>query len=70
MTPAVSCPLHSFVAAPPQVHNKAIRDINFSHNGKFVLAADDSGIVKISSTQLKPLQDIAAHELVRGVLWG
>lgn len=48
-----------------QVHNKAIRDINFTHNGNFVLAADDTGAVKISSINLKPLREIAAHELVR-----
>lgn len=48
-----------------QVHNKAIRDINFTHNGNFVLAADDTGAVKISSSHLKPLREIAAHELVR-----
>lgn len=51
-----------------QVHNKAIRDICFTHNGKVVLAADDTGAVKISSINLKPLREIAAHELpVRAV---
>jgi hypothetical protein len=56
-----------------QVHNKAVRDINFTHNGNFVLACDDSGSVKISSINLKPLQDIDAHNLVSAeatMCWG
>jgi len=52
-----------------QAHNKGVRDINFTHNGNFVLAADDTGAVKISTIALKPLQDIRAHSLVRGRLW-
>lgn len=47
-----------------QAHNKAVRDVNFTHNGKYVLAADDTGAVKISSVNLKPLHEIKAHQMV------
>jgi hypothetical protein len=48
-----------------QVHNKGVRDIKFSHNGMLVLAADDTGAVKISRANLAPVQTVQAHELVR-----
>lgn len=60
---------HSSLVALTQAHNKGVRDINFTHNGNFVLAADDTGAVKISTIALKPLQDIKAHALVRGRRW-
>lgn len=41
-----------------------MRDISFTHNGNFVLAADDTGAVKISTINLKPLQEIKAHQMV------
>lgn len=47
-----------------QSHNKAVRDIQFMHNGQFVLAADDTGAVKLSTANLKPLTDMKVHQLV------
>jgi hypothetical protein len=48
-----------------QVHNKGVRDIKFSHDGMLLLAADDTGAVKISKANLAPVQTVQAHELVR-----
>lgn len=71
--------LHALVHTPPpkhspttpgahaftQVHDKAVRDVKFTHNGNFMFGGDDSGVVRVVSRNLAPLSKIAAHTQVR-----
>jgi hypothetical protein len=47
------------------VHDKAVRDVKFTHNGNFMFGGDDSGVVRVVSRNLAPLSKIAAHTQVR-----
>lgn len=45
-----------------QVHHCAIRAMEYTHDDRILISADDAGIVQYSDSTLKPISNFPAHE--------